>query len=112
MGALIKNFEWKLGFNGEYWVPTEVIYDKAAMVTKVTMGLYKNETLFNEVKDEPTMRSNNILARKGAFVFAGTIIEENILLAVHSYIGPTEGLRPGMGGLNTPDDFFSDAVLI
>ena len=109
MGALIKNHEWKLGFNGEYWIPVEVIKDHAAGTTSVTMGLYKNQTLYDEVKDEPQMRSVNILARKAGYRLEGIVADADITAGVQAYV-PIVGPHPGMGQVQ--ENFFSDAELI
>ena len=108
--ALIKEFEWKKGFTGNYWIPIRVTYDNTQGTTNVCMGLYKNAALWNEVKDTPEQRQSNVLAQKEEFRLVGKVLEANLLDSIKAYKGPYYGPGP-MGRENTYVNFFSDAVI-
>ena len=109
--ALIKSYECKKGFTGNYWVPIEIRYDNAAGTTGVVMGLYKDASLYNEVKDSTSLRQENILARKGDIYLIGHIEESALMAAIKAYTGPAYNGRPRIiGENNSYINYFSDAT--
>jgi len=108
--ALVKSFEWKRGFTANYWVAIQVTYDNVQNTTNVTMGLFKDASMYNAVKDSANVMQENILSRRDGFYLSGHIDETAIPAAIKAYTGPSYN-RPPMGMGNSIPNFFSDAVI-
>jgi len=108
--ALIKSYEWKRGFTANYWVPISVTYDNVQNTTSVCMGLFKDASMYNAVKDSANVMQENILSRRDGFYLSGHVEETAIPAAIKAYTGPSYN-RPPMGMGNSIPNFFSNAVI-